>query len=322
MGDTLVEMAKAIRKEVDILSPEIPLGCNQTGADELDGYSMPKIAKALAGDKHKPICRPRGTFYCGGDSKDIPPVMFNAMKVCQKYKGKITMLHESDAYPHNRFYTGASQMDVISSAAISYGEDGLLLFAEGFSGGVAGEESTYGKNFAKQYNRLNTIKKMVKRCSLDGVELGYDWFYNKLKNGNPLWCRLLGLFGIPTTCDKSQVAYWDDAQTTTANDKTIKEYLSKTLFLDGDAAKCLIERGYGEYLGVKIGERVDVPPLLYDLSINDVIVPEFSTNGKAEHMPCGHSYCPSGNGPTYKVIPTDKDCKVITSYFDRSDNKI
>ena len=36
-------------------------------------------------------------------------------------------------------------------------------------------------DFAKQYNRLNTVRKLVKNCSLDGVEIGYDWFYNKLK---------------------------------------------------------------------------------------------------------------------------------------------
>ncbi|MBQ3597375.1 MAG: hypothetical protein II988_06165 [Clostridia bacterium] len=322
MGETLIEMAKAIREEVDILSPEIPIGCNQTGADELDGYSMPNIAKALAGNRHKPICRPRGTFYCGGDSKDIPCVMFNAMKVSQNYKGKITMLHESDAYPHNRFYTGAGQMDVISSAAISYGEDGLLLFAEGFSGGRAGQESSYGKSFAKQRKRLNTIRKMVKNCSIEGVELGYDWFYNKLKNNNPLWCRLLGLFGIPTTSQKSQVAFWDDSQVNFYNDKTIKEYLSKTLFLDGDAAKRLIERGYEKYLGVKVADRVDVPPLTYDLSIKDVISAEFSSCGDKEKMPCGHSYCPSGNAVTYRLVPTDNQCKVITSYYDRMDNKI
>lgn len=321
MGDTLIDMAKAIRKEVDILSPEIRLGCMQTGADELDGYSMFKVAKALAGVNHKPICRPRGTFYCGGNSKDLPPVMFNAMKTAQDYKGKMDFVHESDAYPHNRFYTGAKQMDVITSSAISYGENGVLLFAEGFAGGKSGEENTYGKNFAKQYNRLNTIYKMVKNCSLDGVELNYDWFYNKLQNGNPLWCRPLGLFGVPTTSKRSKVAFWDSAQVRSSNDKTIKEYLSKVLFLDGDAAKILIERGYGEYVGVTLGEKVDKPPFVYDLSVKEVIDTEF-TNGDVEEMPCGHAYCPSGSGVTYPITATNSNVKVITSYYDRLGNKI
>ena len=322
MGDSLVEMAKAIRREVDILSPEVPMGCNQTGADELDGYSMPKIAKALAGDRHKPFCRPRGTFYCGGDSKDLPAVMFNAMKVVETYKGKMGFYHESDAYPHNRFYTGAGQLDVITSAAVTYGEDGVLLFAEGFGGGAGGEECSYGKHFAKQYNRLNTISKLVQNCTLDGVELGYDWFYNKLEGGNPLWSRPLGLFGVPTTSKKSKVAFWDSAQARSSNDKTIKEYLSKVLFLDGDAAKILQERGYGKYLGVTLGESVDKPPLVYDLSVKDVVSKEFTLSGVEELMPCGHSYCPSGVGETYLLTVNDSDCKVITSYFDRLGNKL
>lgn len=322
MGESLIEMAKAIRREVDILSPEIPVGCMQTGADELDGYSMPKIAKALAGDRHKPFCRPRGTFYCGGDSKDLPAVMFNAMKVVETYKGKMGFYHESDAYPHNRFYTGASQLDVITSAAVTYGEDGILLFSEGFGGGANGEECAYGKSFAKQYNRLNTVQKLVKNCTLEGVELGYDWFYNKLKNGNPLWARPLGLFGIPTTSKKSKVAFWDSAQARSANDKTIKEYLSKVLFLDGDAAKILQERGYGKYLGATLGEVVDTPPLVYDLSVKDVVSGEFTLSGMPEEMPCGHAYCPSGSGKTYLLTVDNSDCKVISSYFDRLGNKI
>lgn len=314
-GESLVEFAKQLRKEVDKLSPEVPMGCNQTGADKKDGASSVAIAKALAGKRHKPIMRPHGTFYCGGESKDIPAIMFNAMKTVQDNKGKIEFLHESDDYPHNLFFTGASQMRAINSSAISYGEDGLLMFDQSAKIiiGVDCQENLYGLEYAKYSERFNAISKIVKTCEIEGVELCYDWFYNSLDGGNPLWSRALGLFGVPVTSKKSSVAFWDKTQATYYTDSKIKKYLSKTLFLDGDAAKILCERGYGKYLGISVGENLSKTPFTYDLGVTETITPEFSDGGICD-MPCAHCFCNGYNGVMYEIIPNDKDCKVVTSY--------
>lgn len=314
-GSTLVTLAKRVRQRVDELSPNTPMGCMQTGADLKDGGNVIDIAKALADKNQKPIIRPHGTMYCGGKSQDVPPVMFNAMKIAQQNKGKVTMLHESDCYPHNLFYMGTKQMDIINSSAVSYGEDGLLFFGESpkIIIGVDSSERGYGLSYSKQSKRINTIYKMVKGCDLDGVELCHDWFYNSFM-GNPLWCRPLGLFGIPTTSKKSNVAFWDRAQAENFSDKKVKEYLSKTLFLDGDSAKALYERGYGEYLGIKVGENLSKPPFTYDLGVVEKITPEFNGGGYDE-MPCAHCYCCEQNGDMYEIIPNDVNCKTVASYY-------
>jgi len=159
----------------------------------------------------------------------------------------------------------------------------------------------------------------VKDCKITGVELCYDPFWNtadkSVNNTYPLWIRALSLFGIPYTSVESDVAFWDVQQAKHADDETVLKYLSKSLFLDGDAAKALCDRGFGKYLGVEMGEDVATEPLCWDLGAREIICEKFRAEGRGKNMPSAHMFADGGNGKLLKMTITDSKAEVISEEY-------
>lgn len=318
--DSLVSFAEAIRAEVDKQSPEIPIGYMQAGNADVEGDAAEAIARALAGSNHTPFSRIHGASYCGVEAKDIPSVMFNPLHAKQHIKGDFDFYHESDPYPETRFFVEASQMKTLMSIAYSYGYVGSTFNTPQLLDDP-NEEKAYSTMFKDERGRFNALYNAVKGCDIKGVEICYDPFWNTVSGNasrevvNPLWIRVLGLFGIPYTNRDAEIAFWDVRQAEYSDDETVRKYLSKGLFLDGDAAKALCRRGYGKYLGVEIGDDVAIPPLCYDLGAREVICKEFRTEGKGKHMPSAHMFSVGRNGKLLKMTVTAPGVEVISEEY-------
>jgi len=317
--DSLKWFAEEIRNEVDKESPEIPIGFMQPGGADHDGDVTETVSRALAGKNHIPMTRLCGSFYCGVDVRAIPEKLYHAMYSKQHLGDGFKIYHESDAYPHTKFFTAGQEMKAMMSVAYSYGFDGSLFFLGGLSS-CSDEESVYGEMYAGERKRFNEVHRIAKECELKGVEIDYDPFWNtadrKAKNINPLWARSISRFGIPYTSLNSNVTFWDMRQAEHADHDTVMKKLSEGLFLDGDAAKYLCERGYGKYIGVTIGEDViKDTPLVYDLGSYEVIRGKFATKDNNGEMPCAHSFCPQGTGKWLKMTVTDEKCQVVTEAY-------
>lgn len=317
--DSLVGFAQAMRTELDKESPEIPMGYMQSGGADYDGDATEAIARALAGPDHTPFSRLFGTFYCGVDVKRIPEELYHPLYSKQHIREPFRFYHESDAYPHTKFYTAGVHMKAIMGTAYAYGFDGSVFFT-GQIEGESGKGSVYGEMYAEEDKRFNEVYRIAKQCELKGVEIEYDPFWNTADEAystiNPLWVRSIGRFGIPFTSLTSQVAFWDVRQAKYAEHDTIMDRLSKGLILDGEAAKCLCERGYGRYLGVAVGEDVITGTnLIYDLGAHEEICEPFATEGKPRRMPAAHMFSPPGNGKWLELTVTDSGCEVVTEAY-------
>lgn len=317
--ESLVSFADAIRKEVDKKSPEIPIGYMQSGAADYEGDATEAIARALAGPNHTPFSRLFGVAYCGIESKDIPHTMFHPLYSKQHIKGDFDFYHESDTFPHTRFFTEGKQMKVIMSAAYSYGYIGSTFNIRQLLDD-ANEEKTFPAMFKSERKKFNALFNAVKGCRITGAQLCYDPFWNtadkkSTEHDYPLWIRAVSLFGIPHTTEESDVAFWDIRQAKHADDETVLKYLSKGLFLDGTAAKALCERGFGEYLGVEIGDDVATHPLCWDLGAREIICEKFRTEGKGKNMPAAHMFANGRNGKLLKITVTDQNADVISEEY-------
>lgn len=319
LKDSLVGFAEAIRKELDKESPEIPVGYMQSGSADYDGDVTEAISRALAGDKHTPFSRLFGTFYCGVEVKKIPEELYHPLYTKQHTGDNFIFYHESDTYPHTRFYTAGKHMKAIMGAAYSYGFDGSVYQTQQLLDNP-NEESVYGYMWSKERDRFNAVYDKAKMCELKGVELDYDPFWNTADRSfstiNPLWVMSVSRFGIPHTSLNSNVAFWDVRQAKYADDDTIMERLSKGLFLDGDAAKVLCDRGYGKYLGVEIGEDpVEGTSISYDLAAREVICDKFVPDSIGRNMTSAHMFAPPGNGRWLTITVTDEKCEVVTEAY-------
>ena len=316
--DSLVGCAEEIRREVDKKSPEIPIGYMQSGCSDYEGDSTEAIARALAGPSHTPFSRLFGTSYCGVETKNIPCVMFHPLYSKQHIKGDFDFYHESDTFPHTRFFMEGKQMGVIMSIGYSYGYIGSIFNLQQLLD-EPNEEKTFPCMFKHGQKIYNALLSAVKDCKITGVELCYDPFWNtadkSVNNTYPLWIRALSLFGIPYTSVESDVAFWDVQQAKHADDETVLKYLSKSLFLDGDAAKALCDRGFGKYLGVEMGEDVATEPLCWDLGAREIICEKFRAEGRGKNMPSAHMFADGGNGKLLKMTITDSKAEVISEEY-------
>ena len=312
MKDTLVEFSKEIRRKLDVASPEIPMGHMQQGPADAEGDCTYEICKALAGDRHVPFARLCGTFYNGAIVQDIPTKLFHPIYSRQHMEGEFNAYHESDSYPSTRFFTSGSEMRAIVSTAYAAGFAGST-FQLGPQVNKPGEKA-YGTMYAKERARFSEMKRIASRCELLGVEVGYDPFCNTLeKPYAPHWTQPIGLYGIPYTTKESSVTFWDCRLAKYGDREAVMKYLGKNLILDGAAAKALYDRGFGEYMGVAIGDDItSVPPLNYDLGAKEVIRPEFISEGYGDSLSVASAYAYGHHGKAVRITPTDEKCRVIT----------
>lgn len=316
--DSLVGLAEAIRREMDKESPEIPIGTMQSGLSNIDGDCAEMVSRALAGSRHIPFSRIFGVKYCGGQSKEIPGEVYNVLYAKQHFKQPFRFYHESDTFPHTGFFVSGSQMKAYMSAAYSFGFDGSTFQTQQLLDDP-NEETVYGRMFCKERPRFEAIHQVAKQCEAKGVEICYDPFWNTVNPTKqsvwPLWTQSVSLFGIPFSTVDSAVAFWDERQARYADHDTVMRYLAKGLFLDGEAAKALCERGYGEYLGVEVGENAAEGTLSYDLGAREVICDQFIRESKGRNMPSAHMFCGGKNGKLLKLTVTDPNCEVVSEAY-------
>lgn len=315
--DSLVEFSKAVREKVDQESAEIPIYLMESGASDKEGNFTQAVAQALAGKRHTPTSRIRGCFYNGGDTKSIPSLLYHPLYAKQHIRGDFKFYHESDTFPHTRFFTSAAQMRVIMSCVYSMGYDGSTFQTQQLLDDP-NEEHAYGAMFKAERARFNAVHSIALQCDPVGVEIDYDPFWNTVSGTtrDPEWIRCVSLFGIPYATTEAGVAFWDKTQAAYADDDTVRKYLSKSLFLDGSAALELCNRGYADLLGVEIGDNVASENSFgYDLGAREVIAKPYATYSKGKHMPIAHMFANGANGKLLRITVKNEACEVLSNAY-------
>ena len=176
------------------------------------------------------------------------------------------------------------------------------------------EEDAYASMFCQERARFNALYKSVDGCCLQGPQIYYDPFDGANFAGcTPEWLRVLSAFGIPfTTRDDADIHFFSGEQMRFMPDEKIKEYLSKPLFLDGEAAKVLTEKNFSELTGVKAAEALLQGTDRFDLGAREIIDDSFCSGSKGRQMARADMYCPRGTGELLKVEIIDPNCKEVT----------
>lgn len=316
-NDTLVELSKAIRRELDILTPEIPMGYMQSGGADWDGDCTEAISRAMAGSRHTPFCRFYGAAYSGTDVKRIPEILYHPIFNRQHISPPFKYIHESDTFPHNRFYMAGVEMAAMMASVYSQGFDGSTFQTQQLLDDP-NEEKTYGDTFSAERARFNAARRIASKCERVGVEIDYDPFWNTYdktqSTSEPLWTGAVSRFGIPYVTTDAPIAFWDGRQGAHASDEEVRSRLSRGVFLDGDTAFALCRRGYGKYLGVEVTDvNASAGDVQWDLGAREVIRDGFG--GKGRNMPSAHMYSPPGNGILRVMHVTDDRTEVVSDAY-------
>lgn len=252
--DSLTGLATTIREKVDVIAPETRLCLCQSGASERDGNFTEAVTSALAGNT-RPIVRVHGSSYLSDHPLDIPRHIFNVLYQRQHLPSNFELIHESDSFPHTRFFMSSSKLKSLMIAAFAYGVDGSLFYANQYLENPL-EEVGYREMFIKESRRFSALKSSVKEGNVEGCEIF------RIPNTSYNWTNVMGRLGIPYTSKGGNVKLVSGNIVQQMDEDEIRELFKGGVFLDGHAARLLCKKGYGNLIGVNVSGREDavLPP--------------------------------------------------------------
>lgn len=255
--DSLIDCAKRMRRGIDSVDPTIPgsfccVGNNVECAVE--------IAQILSGKGHPTVVRINNGNYTAAGPRFFSDVFLRAAQSIAKLKGKVdVILAETDTCPQNRYSTSALSLHTHFTGTLLEGAAGAKhwitrLHAFEPESGVA-YRNTLGA-YAGFYKTIASLAPTLhwRGCRIPTTDRAcFD--YRKNNSGTNGWSRcVLERLGLPmyfspdfggVTCLEGDVdAAFDDA--------TVQNILSGATLIASDAAERLIQRGFGDYLGVDV----------------------------------------------------------------------
>ena len=268
-ADTLADFAGAISRAAQEADPNTRLGLCQDGSWPRDGNGTVRIARALAG-KNRPFVRLYGSSYCVDTPTEFPEMEFMARYCLEHFPEDIECFMEIDTYPHTTWFSSTGRARTLSRQSLFSGGDDFLYYALQYLNDPL-EEKAYLDYWKKAEKQLNVLKQEASGFTPSGVRI---YFNPDAPAACPCdgrrnfhvrspWSEVLGRMGIAYTTGKAACTMLSGRENVLLlKDEEIRSLLSGGLILDGSAARTLLERGYGQWLGVKLSEHAFVPPSL------------------------------------------------------------
>lgn len=258
-GEAFENFARAVRKKIDTVSPQVRVGlCACLSSWDVDGTTAGRIAHLLAGPDTKPLVRLIGAPYWASRSSwgsmlaDV--IEQERIESTWTRDGEIELLAEGDTYPRPRTNCPASYLEGFDLAMRASGAtDGILKYAFDYVSGL-----DYEKGYTKFHCRNKPIYEKIDdffgsktACGVRvyefaqkvaDMELGdalaepnvtYQTFFSSA-------ARSLGACSVPTTYEGEGVcgaAFGQNAHHLTP------EMRKNGLIIDAVAARILHERG-------------------------------------------------------------------------------
>ena len=318
--ESLTSLATLIREKVDAVAPETRMALCQPGCADFDGNMTEPVTRAFAG-KTRPAVRLYGSSYSSDNGVQIPRIIFHALYSKQHLPEDFELFHESDTYPHTRFFMSSSKMKTIMTSMFSYGLDDSLFYTTQYLDHPT-EENGYSIMFKAEAKRFNALKAAVSDCSVEGCQIVYQPFEHTVVpcNSRPslnAWVSILGRFGIPYTSKGGKVKMISGTNTKFMSDEKINELLQGSVFLDGKAARDLTERGFGELIGAEVvpgGKATFCHEGIRDVADFKDIKGRLMYN---------FLFAPAGSegGSFYELKPLD-EAEILTDFLDPSENPV
>ncbi|MFD0714277.1 hypothetical protein [Paenibacillus sp. GCM10027626] len=259
MKDTLIGLASRLRRVVDEVAPSTRLALCQPGASDLDGDITEAVAKALAGG-NRPLVRLFGSDYSSDRADRLADITFHMLHSKQTLPGDFELIHETDPFPHSRFFFSATKLRALLSLALFYGLEGSLSYVTQYTDGPT-EDDGYYRMVGSSRSYFAELRRSVAGYTLAGPRVLYrplahvhtPFVGTGVANSvEPAWASVLGKLGIPyTAASGSDVVLVSGTEMRDLADEEMAALFRGGVLLDGTAAAIACQRGFGEALGLK-----------------------------------------------------------------------
>ena len=265
---SLVQFAQAIRRAIDGVDPAIRTCFCQSYRVDLDGDTTEAIARALAGGT-RPAVRIYGAKYNNeNNAVKLPQTLAHTAWSGATLAKDIELIHESDPYPHNRFFSEASFLGSEIACAFMCGVSDSYLYCSQYLDDPF-EDDGYADWFNRNRRRLEVVRDFRAKARPVGVRVSFDprehYLVREPARGKKLdfltdGAYFLGKLGFPYAAVGGDVAILSAQSIEQMPDDEVRRELSGGVLLDGAAALALSERGFNDLIGV-VPTRVDRLPV-------------------------------------------------------------
>ena len=259
--DSLVDYVKYMRAGVDSVNPKI-----QGAYCTVGGEWAAEISTAFAGENNPVILRINNGNYGSIGLKPFSWSMMRAALQVTSVKGKVdVILAETDTCPHNRYSKSAHSLHAHFVGSILEGAQGAKHWLQRTGVFEPDSGKAYRKILEKHTGFYNKLIEIVPKLDFTGCRIpitnkvnfdfsgSCDAYYPQEEGWSfNVWERM----GIPFyySSEDGGVVCINGNRDKSFSDEEIKKMLSGEVFLASDTAKNLINRGFGEHLGVDIRE--------------------------------------------------------------------
>ncbi|MBR3894798.1 MAG: hypothetical protein IKJ35_06585 [Clostridia bacterium] len=265
--EALLGAARAMREGIDAVDPTIQGVACTTGHTAEFGA---EIGKILAGEGNPVTVRLSNGNYTPAGARGLSLPAFRAALQggYLRDRGVDVLLAETDTCPQNRYSTGAGSLHSHFTASILEGATGAKHWITRLSAYEPASGEAYRKKLGKNSGFYRALCELVPKIEWQGCriplpkEINYSLDVRSPKNGF-LFC-VLERMGLPVYFSREAggATFLDGAVADYYDDETVRETCEGTFFLASDTAAELCERGFSEYLGVKVeewqGERISL----------------------------------------------------------------
>ena len=265
---SLVAFAQAIRRAIDSADPAIRTCLCQSYRVDFDGDTTEAIARALAGGT-RPAVRIYGAKYNNeNNAVKLPQTLAHTAWSAATLPKDIELIHESDPYPHNRFFSAASFLGSEIACAFMCGVSDSYLYCSQYLDDPF-EDSGYADWFNRNRRRLEAVRDFRAKARPVGVRVSFDpkehYLVRETASGRTIdflsdGPYFLGKLGFPYTPVGGEALMLSVQSIEQMDDGEIRRALSGGVLLDGAAALALANRGLNDLIGVKPA-RVDRLPV-------------------------------------------------------------
>lgn len=264
--ESLVETAKIIRAGIDSVNPK------QLGSFCCVGNNVEfaeDIAPILAGEGNPVIVRINNAAYCQSDIKAVTRSFYKGASQIQKLKNSVDyILAETDTCPQNRYSTSASMLHAHYTGTILEGAIGAKQWITRLAAYEPESGIAYRKKLSKFSKFYEETARLVKDIKWFGFRMPVlaqpkfkyeDEWYDK----NYWYDCVLNRFGLPVyfSAENGGITCLEGDRDKDYSDNEIREMLKGCVFLASDTAYNLIQRGFGDCIGVLVEEHNGKKPM-------------------------------------------------------------
>lgn len=279
--ESLIDTAKVMRKAIDDVNPKIQGSFCSVGNLVENGA---EIAKIMSGEGNPVMLRLNNAKYCQIGAKNFTDSYYRFTSQSAKVKDEVDiLLAETDTCPQNRYSTSAYSLHTHFTGSIIEGAMGAKHWITRFGNFYEPASGVmYRKILGEYANFYHKLSDVVPKLKWKGCRIPVlkkiipefspkNYLINSKDESPSAWSScVLERLGLPMyfSYENGGVLCLEGDLCKVMSDNEILDALKLNVLVASDSAEILIERGFGEYLGVDVREWTGKTPTFEKIYIN------------------------------------------------------